>query len=482
MAGRSASLGVLVTIALAAFVTALDNTVVNVALPSIQRDLGSHVSGLQWIATSYILAFASLLLAGGRLTDLYGRRRIFLIGLGLFGVASLLAGVASSSEFLVIARVLQGAGAALVLPATLAVLSADLAGASRHLGAGVFTAAIALALALGPVVGGAISQYWQWSWIFFLNVPLGVLTMGLGCLTIGRGSDGPRDRIDVGGLLTSAVAMAALTYALIEGNEKGYSAADIRVGFGVALLGAVAFVLVERRARAPMVDVALFANRVFSGGTAAQVLWGLGINGVFFFTSLFLQDVLGLSPTAAGTMFAPLAVVLILAVPVAPLLATRVGVHWTVAGGMALIAGGLIWVSFVGRGDPAVALLPGLALIGLGSALTTPLTSAVLEVVPAAKAGVAAAVISTAREISGVLGIALTGAVVAARQAAAASDGVGQLDAFASGYATGLWCSAALTTLGGIISLVTLRPPVPLITGADPTAEEAEAPALTPVP
>jgi EmrB/QacA subfamily drug resistance transporter len=479
VADRSASYAVLVPIALAAFVTSLDNTVVNVALPSMQRELGLGVSGLQWIATSYILAFSSLLLAGGRLTDLYGRRTLFLIGLGLFVAASVVAGVASSGEFLVAARVLQGIGAALVLPATLAVLSADLGGASRHLGAGVFTAAIALALALGPVVGGAISEYWHWSWIFFLNVPLGLLTMGLGARTIGRDS-GERVAIDIGGLFTSALAMAALTYGLIEGNEKGYTSADILIAFGVALLGTVAFVQVERQAKAPMVDVALFANRVFSGGTAAQVLWGLGINGVFFFTSLFLQDVLVLSPTAAGTMFVPLAVVLILAVPLAPWLATRVGVHRTVAGGMALIAGGLVWVSFVGRGDSALALVPGLVLIGLGSALTTPLTSAVLEVVPAAKAGVAAAVISAAREVSGVLGIALTGAVVAARQAAAVHDGVGQIDAFASGYATGLWCSAALAGLGAVISLVALRPPFPLMAGA--AAPTAEAAALTVVP
>ena len=478
MADRSASYGVLVPIALAAFVTSLDNTVVNVALPSMQRELGLGVSGLQWIATSYILAFSSLLLAGGRLTDLYGRRTLFLIGLGLFVAASVLAGVASSGEFLVAARVLQGIGAALVLPATLAVLSADLGGASRHLGAGVFTAAIALALALGPVVGGAISEYWHWSWIFFVNVPLGLLTMTLGARTIGR-DRGERVAIDVGGLLTSTVAMATLTYGLIEGNEKGYASTDILGAFGVASLGAAAFVLVERRAKAPMVDVTLFANRVFSGGTAAQVLWGLGINGVFFFTSLFLQDVLALSPTAAGTMFVPLAVVLILAVPLAPLLATRVGVHRTVAGGMALIAAGLVWVSFVGRGDSALALVPGLVLIGFGSALTTPLTSAVLEVVPAAKAGVAAAVISAAREVSGVLGIALTGAVVAARQAAAVHDGVTQVDAFASGYATGLWCSAVLAGLGGVISIVALRPPFPLMAGA---AAPAETPALTVVP
>lgn len=465
MADDATSRVVLVPIALAAFVTSLDNTVVNVALPSMQHELGLGVSGLQWIATSYILAFSSLLLAGGRLTDLYGRRRIFLIGLGLFVAASLLAGLAPSGGLLISARVLQGIGAALVLPATLAVLSADLTDTARHLGAGVFTAAIALSLALGPVVGGAISEYWHWSWIFFVNVPVGLITMALGAATIGR-SRAASDSIDVGGLVTSTVAMVALLYALIEGNEKGFRSAVIVGALAVALLGAVAFVLVERRARAPMVDVALFANRVFSGGTAAQVLWGLGINGVFFFTSLFLQDVLALSPTVAGTMFVPLAVSLVLFVPVSPLLARWIGVHWTVAGGMTLIAGGLVWVSFVGRGDAAVLLVPGLVLIGAGSAMTTPLTSVVLEVVPTAKAGVAAAVISAAREVSGVLGIALTGAVVSAREAMLLGDGASEIDAFASGYAAGLWSAAALTVLGGVISLVALRPPVPLMAGA----------------
>ncbi|SHN29510.1 MFS transporter [Cryptosporangium aurantiacum] len=448
---------VLVPIALAAFVTSLDNTVVNVALPSMQREFGLPVSGLQWIATSYILAFSGLLLAGGRLTDLYGRRRVFLIGLGLFVGASVLAGFATSGDFLVGARVLQGVGAALVLPSTLAVLAADVAPAARHLGAGIFTASIALSLALGPVVGGALAEYWHWSWIFFLNVPIGLFTMALGARTIGRSrADG--QGIDVAGLVTSTVAMTALAYALIEGHAKGLGSPDILIAAVLAVVGGAAFVVVERFAQAPMIDVTLFANRVFSGGTAAQVLWGLGINGVFFFTSLFLQDVLALSPTAAGAMFVPLAIALVLFVPVSALLANRAGVHRTVAGGMVLIAIGLVWVSFVGRGDTAAMLLPGLVLIGVGSALTTPLTSAVLEVVPEAKAGVAAAVVSVSREVSGVLGIALTGAVVAAREAAATADGAAPVDAFASGYALGLWCSAALTLLGGAISLVTLRP------------------------
>jgi EmrB/QacA subfamily drug resistance transporter len=444
--GPRARYTVLAPIALAAFVTSLDNTVVNVALPSIQRDLRLGVSGLQWIASSYILAFSSLLLAGGRLTDLFGRRRVFLIGLTLFIAGSVGAGMATSTGFLLGARVAQGGGAALVLPATLAVLSADLAGTARHLGAGVFTAAIALALALGPVTGGAISQYWHWSGIFFLNVPLGLLTMGLGALTIGRSRPGGPARLDLGGLVTSTLAMAGLTYALIEGNRRGYASADVLLGLGLAVLGALTFVLVERQAPAPMVDVALFANRVFSGGTATQVLWGLGINGVFFFTSLFLQDVLRLPPTTAGALFVPLAAALIIVVPVASLLAGRVGAARTVGLGMALIAAGLVGVSTVGRGDAASGLLPGLVLIGLGSALTTPLTSAVLEVVPEAKAGVAAAVISAAREVSGVLGIALIGAIV------------GTQASFASGYALGLWFSAALTLLGGLIALRTLRP------------------------
>lgn len=448
---------VLVPIALAAFVTSLDNTVVNVALPSMRRDLALGVSGLQWIATSYLLAFSALLLAGGRLTDHYGRRRVFLIGLGVFVTASACAGTATSGDFLVTARLLQGLGAALVLPSTLAVLAADVPPAARHLGAGIVTASIALSLALGPVIGGAVAEHWHWSGIFYLNVPLGVFTMALGARTIGRSrADG--QSIDVAGLVTSTLAMGALAYVLIAGSDNGFGSPDILVAGVLAVVGGAAFVVVERFTRAPMVDVALFADRVFSGGTAAQVLWGLGINGVFFFTSLFLQDVLELSPTVAGAMFVPLAFGLVLCVPVSALLATRIGVHRTVSAGMGLIAAGLVWVSFVGRGDAAWLLIPGLVLIGVGSALTTPLTSAMLEVVPSAKAGVAAAVISAAREVSGVLGIALVGTVVAAREAAATAGGSAPVDAFASGYAVGLWCAAALTLLGGAIALVTLRP------------------------
>jgi EmrB/QacA subfamily drug resistance transporter len=473
VAAPATSRWVIVPIALAAFITSLDNTVVNVALPSIQRDLDLSITGLQWIATSYILAFSGLLLAGGRLTDLVGRRTIFLVGMGVFVGASILAGFAPSGEVLIAARVLQGVGAALVLPATLAVLSADMAGSSRHLGAGVWTAAIALSLALGPVVGGAIAQYWNWHWIFLINLPFGLVTMAVGAATIGRVTRGAlqaADGIDLPGVVTSAVAMVSLSYALIQGAEHGFGSPVILGSLAVAAVAALAFVLVERRAAAPMVDIRLFANRVVSGGTASQVLWGLGINGVFFFTSLFLQDSLGLAPTKSGLMFVPLAVLLVLFVPVAPLLVRFIGVHWTVSSGMAMIAAGLVWVSTVHRGESASGLLVGLSLIGIGSALTTPLTSSVLEVVPESRAGMASSVISVAREISGVFGIALVGAVVAVRESAALRAGANPLDAFADGYALGLWGAAALVLLGGVISLITLRPPLPIIPASLGTA------------
>ncbi|OAA27724.1 Major Facilitator Superfamily transporter [Frankia sp. EI5c] len=482
---------VIVPIGLAAFITALDNTVVNVALPSMQRDFALSAAGLEWVATSYILAFSSLLLLGGRLTDLFGRWRIFQLGLVVFAVFSAVAGAADTSTELILARLAQGAGGALALPAALAVLAADLEDRDRHLGAGVLTAAIAAALALGPAVGGTITQYLHWSWIFYLNVPV----CAVGILLVPRRSGGRRGRsrrarrcgparsprsgpaprsrrsrrsrradpatgrprLDLPGVVLSALALLALTYALVEGNTLGWTSPRIQLAFATAAVAGGVFLAVERGSRDPMVDLGLFRVRAFSGGIVAQVLWGLGVNGVFFFTALFLQLVLGYSPTRAGLAFVPLALALIVMVPVAGALAQRCGAHWTVAGGLLLVAGGLLLTARIPIDATFVELLPGLLVIGGGSALTTPMTSRILEVLPPPNAGTASAVLSSAREVSGVLGVALTGAILLARQRTLMLDGASFPAAFVAGYTRGLEISAALVAVGAVVSLLTLR-------------------------
>ncbi|MEV0384362.1 MFS transporter [Nonomuraea sp. NPDC050643] len=429
-------------VGLAGFMTTLDNTVVTVALPSIQRDLDARLTALEWVATGYILTFAGLMLAGGRLADVHGHRRVLLAGLGTFTAASLGAGLATSVGALVAARLVQGAGAALILPATLAVL-AGREERQRSMGVAVWMASGAAALALGPVVGGYLSQHAHWSWVFLINVPLGAAVMALAAVAVPPSRGDGRD-LDVAGVVTSVVFLAAGTFALIHGGEHGFGSPAVVVALLACAGGGAAFAVAERRARDPMVDVRLFAVRSFTGGVVAQVLWGLGVNGVFFYTAIFLQGVLGFTPTDSGLAFVPLALLVVLVTPLAPAVERRLGAGRTVAAGLVLVALGMALAATLQAGDGWGRLLPAVCAIGVGSALTMPLGSAVLGAVPEARAGVAGGVFSVSREISGLFGIAVVGVIVHAASG------------FAAGYAVGLLVAAGLVLVGALVSLVTL--------------------------
>jgi EmrB/QacA subfamily drug resistance transporter len=468
VAGEPTGRRVLIPIGLVAFITSLDATVVTNAAPSIQNDLGLSRSALEWVATSYILAFASLLLVGGRLTDMVGRRRVLVVGMWGFMLASAVVAVADGGFLMLIGRTGQGAAAAMIVPAVLSILASDLESKDRHLGAAIYTMSIAGSLALGPVVGGAISQYLNWSYIFWMNVPVVLIVLAATAWAVPNSR--PRTpiqgfsrselavRLDVPGLVLSSVSMATVTFALVEGPNEHFPKAALLLVVLLAVAALVATVMVERRAAFPLVDVDLLTHKVVAGGTIVQVLWGLGINGVFFFTSLFFQNVMHLSPSKSGVMFVPLAVTLILAVPLSVKLATKIGPHGTVAIGMLAVALGLAACTFVGEGDGMLEMLPGLLLIGFGSALTTPMTSATLEAVPSSRAGVVSAVISVSREISGVLGIALTGLVVTFRERALKGDGATAAESFTSGYHWGQWLGAVAALIGAWVAWKTLMP------------------------
>ncbi|UBU12752.1 MFS transporter [Nonomuraea gerenzanensis] len=460
---------------LAGFMTTLDNTIVTVAIPTIQRDLGASLAALEWVATGYILTFSGLMLAGGRLADVHGHRRVLLAGLAAFTAASLGAGLAGSIEVLVAARLAQGAGAALILPATLAAL-AGREERQRSTGVAVWMASGAAALALGPVAGGYVSQHAHWSWVFLANVPLGALVMGLVAVGVPDGAgdsarpaygagdsarraapaSGPAHRaaaaarrpgwreLDVPGVVASVVFLAAGTFALIHGGAHGWTSPAVVVAVLVCAGGGAAFVVAERRAREPMVEPGLFRVRSFAGGVAAQVLWGLGVNGVFFYTAIFLQEVLGFTPTASGVAFVPLALLVVVVTPVVPVVERWLGAGRTVAAGLVLVAGGMALAATLEAGDGWGRLLPAVCAIGVGSALTMPLGSAVLGAVPEARAGVAGGIFSVSREISGLFGIAAVGVIVHAA------------GAFAAGYAVGLLVAAGLVLVGALISLVSL--------------------------
>src|SRR3569833_3043620 len=390
----------LVGVALATFMTFLDNNVVNVALPSIQRDLHLSISGQEWIVSSYILVFSGLMLVGGRLADVYGRRRLFVGGLAVFTVASLMAGLATSPEILITARVLQGLGAAASIPSTLAIISSTFPDPkARRRAVGVWSAVSALALALGPFTGGFVSERWDWGWIFLINVPVGAITVAIVMASMRESRDTVRRRLDLPGLTTSAVALFAVTYALIAGHNQGWTTALILGAFAVAAVAAVAFVIVERPDADPMVDMSLFGSRTFSGGTGAMILWGFGVMGVYFFTAMYLQNILGFSPTEAGAAFVPMALMMVAIAPVAGLLARRGGTHVTVALGLTRNAAGRVMVSFVGEHGRFLDLMPAFVAFGVGSGLTMmPLNDAIIGVLPPGRAGAASAVMNAAHK------------------------------------------------------------------------------------
>jgi EmrB/QacA subfamily drug resistance transporter len=451
----------LVAVSLATFMTYLDNNVINVAIPTIQRDLHLSVSGLEWVVSSYLLTLAGLLLVGGRVADLFGRRRVFMIGLALFTLSSLAAGLASSGGVLITSRAIQGVGAALLMPTTLAIIMAAFTDfRERSVAIGIWAAISALALALGPLVGGLISQHIRWGWIFLINVPIGLITF----LIAARGVDESQDtsavrQLDLPGLASSALALFALTYALIEGGARGWTSPLILGAFALAAVAAAAFGVIETRRQNPMVDLRMFARREFSGGTGTMMIWSFGILGIYFFTSLYLQQTLGFSPTKAGLAFVPMALCVAVFAAIAPRVESRLGGHRTVAAGMLLMVIGLVMFARLGQQATLTGLLPGFMVFGAGAGLmNVPLTNSVMDATPQARAGVASALLNASREVAGLLGITVIGAVLRSRQSAALRGGASPVHAFLDGYHTGLIVTIALLAVGVAVSYVTLRP------------------------
>jgi len=470
----------LVAVGLATFMTYLDNNVTNVAIPTIQRSLHLSIAGLEWVVSSYVLVFASLLLAGGRVADGYGRRRLFFTGTAIFTLASLAAGLAGSGGMLIGARVVQGLGAALLVPTTLAIIMATFHDARERTAAiGAWTAIGAMALAFGPLIGGFISQHLHWGWIFFINVPVGIVAVAIAAMTMDESRDRTAARsLDIPGMIASSVALFALTFALIEGHDRGWTSPVILGAFGLAAAAGAAFAAIELTAAQPMVSMRLFRSRTFSGGTATMMVWAFGIFGIYFFTSIYLQEILGFSPTKAGLAFVPMALCLALAASVSGPLYLRFGAHRMVAAGMAVMAVGLYLFSVLGRGAGFGSLMPGFVLFGAGAGLMqVPLTNAVLHGQPPERSGIASALLNASREVAGLLGITIIGAVLRSRQGTALAHGAGQAGAFLDGYHAGLMLTVALVAAGAVISFLALRQP-----SGRPAPAQAPASAAQPVP
>ena len=370
-------------------------------------------------------------------------------------------GLAGSGAVLIASRAIQGAGAALLLPTTLAIIMAAFTTArERTTAIGIWAAVGAFALALGPALGGLISQHLHWGWIFLINVPLGVITFGLAVVYVAESRAGSAARrLDLPGVLTSALSLFALTYALIEGNVSGWTAPLILGAFAVAATSAVAFLAIEARVAHPMVDLSMFRNREFSGGSVTFMIWAFGILGIYFFTSIYLQQTLGFSPVEAGLAFVPMALCVAVFAGIAPRVEARAGAHRTVAAGMLLMVVGLVLFARLGEHAGYTSLLPGFLLFGAGAGLmNVPATNASMQAIPTARAGVASALINASREVAGLLGITVIGAVLRTRQGAALRAGASPVHAFVDGYHLGLLVTILLMAAGVGVSYLTLRP------------------------
>src|SRR5947208_2206512 len=373
----------------ALFMIMLDNTVVNVALPAIQRDLGISRSELEWTVAAYALTFASLLLTGGKLGDLVGRRKIFLLGVAIFTLSSLLCGLSSSAGELISARAVQGVGAALMMPATLSIISATFAARERGMAIGIWAGVSAMALAIGPLLGGIITEHISWNWIFFVNVPIGVLAVLAAIFVVPESKDTSREqRLDLPGLATSGIGLLALVYALIEANQYGWTSARIVGLFVVAAVALTAFVLLEQRQRLPMLDLALFRDGTFTGANIVAILVTLAMFGIFVFFPIYMQTFLGWSPIQAGAALLPWTILIVIFAPIAGKLSDRVGSRWLIAGGMTTVALCCLELSTVTVNSGFWQMLPGFMLGGLGMAFVmTPMSAAVMGAAPVDKAG-----------------------------------------------------------------------------------------------
>jgi EmrB/QacA subfamily drug resistance transporter len=440
----------------ALFMIMLDNTVVNVALPSIQRDLGASISGLEWTINGYTLSFAVLLATGGRLGDVFGRRRMFLIGVVVFAISSATAGLAQNATDLVASRVVQGVGAALMMPGTLSIVTDAFPPHERGKAMGTWAGISALALAVGPVLGGFLTEHVTWRAIFYLNIPVAIGAVAATVFAVRESRDTTVGReVDYLGVATLTGGLTALVLALIEGNSWGWGSTGIVALLAGAALGLIAFVLVELRVRVPMVEFRFFADRNFVGAVVVALIISFAMLGVFFFLALYMQDILRYSPLEAGVRFLPSTLMIVGVAPVAGRLADRFGPRWLIVAGLTILTASLFSFSGIAVDSSYLDLLPGFILLGVGIALTmSPMTSAAMNAVAVEKAGIASGVLSMFRMVGGSLGVAITGAIF--QGAAGSSFETATPQHFVDGLSNAMVVSGAVALVGAIVAALAI--------------------------
>ena len=404
---------VLFTMCFALFMAMLDNTAVNVALPTISRDLGAGVSGLQWIVDSYILAFASLMLTGGIVGDRLGRKRAFLSGLVVFTLASFLCGVAQSTGQLIAFRALQGAGAALLQPGTLAILTNTFPPHERAQAIGIWAGVSGIALALGPTAGGWLVENIGWESVFFLNVPIGITGLVVASRVVKESKEPNPRAFDPVGLGLGTLGLTAFTFGLIETSDRGWSDPLIAACLLIGVVLLATFVVWEQRNPDAMMPMSLFRIPAFSAGVTVGFAISFAMFGTFFFSALYFQFVRGYSALDAGLHMLPITGTLFFVAPVAGRLAQRHGSRWPLTAGLVTAGAGLFGYSRVGADTNYWLLAVCLMLMGVGMGMSmTPMTAAVMNAVGPARAGLGSASTNTAREVGGTFGVALLGTVL----------------------------------------------------------------------
>ena len=441
------------------FMVMLDNTVVALALPSIESDLGVGLSELEWIINAYSLTFAVLLLTGGKLADYLGRRRVFCAGLFVFTASSLACGLAPTGEALIAARGVQGVGAALMLPATLSIITATFEVHERGAAIGIWAGISAFALAIGPLLGGLLVEGAGWEWIFYINIPVGVAAFAAALAITRESRDTSVDqRLDLAGLVTSAIAVFALTFGLIEANTYGWGSTTIVLCFVVAAVALLAFIAVELRGRAAMIDLSLFRNATFAGANVGGLVMFLALFGFIFFFSFYLQAVRRYSVLEAGAIFLVSTIGLMLAAPIAGKLSDRVGARWLATFGMTLFGLGTLFLSRIDTQTGFWEMAPALAAGGIGfGILMPPLTAAVLASATVDKAGVASGMMQSLRQLGGGLGVAVMGAIIVSRVGDLSPGRPGFAEKFVDGLQDALLLGAALSFASAIVAALSIR-------------------------
>ncbi|MHB8531175.1 MAG: MFS transporter [Solirubrobacteraceae bacterium] len=430
---------------IALFMTALDNLVVSTALPSIRRALGAGIESLEWTVNAYTLAFAVLLLTGAALGDRFGRRKMLGIGLGVFTGASAAAALAPGIDALIAARAIQGAGAAMVLPLTLTILSEAVRDNERGLAIGIWSGVSGLGVALGPLVGGLILNSGSWQLIFWVNVPIGLALTPLAFSRLAE-SKGPDDQLDIPGLLLAGAGLLGIVFGIVRGQASGWTSATILGSIGTGLVMLVAFIAWELRAEAPMLPMRFFRSRAFTAVNLASLTMFFGVFGSIFFLQQFFQTAQGLTPLQSGLRTLPWTLMPMFVAPLAGILSDRIGARPLMVAGLALQGGAIGWIAAVAAPHAAyITFVPAFVMGGVGMALViAPSANAVLAAVPAELVGKASGAANAIRELGGVLGVAVLAAVFTAHGSYASPA------SYVHGMAAALPIGAAVLGLGAV--------------------------------